>query len=62
MRAIPALAVCMRQEIEGSEAHIDSERRVVDLLVEMIECADFVVLNKTDRVREVLNLCFVPLL
>ena len=41
--------------MEGGEAHIDSQRRVVDLLVEMIECADFVVLNKTDRVPEVLS-------
>jgi G3E family GTPase len=31
----------------------EGERRVVDLLVEMIECADYVVLNKTDRVPEV---------
>mmetsp|Transcript_36548 Transcript_36548/g.91927 ORF Transcript_36548/g.91927 Transcript_36548/m.91927 type:complete len:374 (-) Transcript_36548:46-1167(-) len=33
---------------DGDEAEADSERKVVDLLVEQVECADYVVLNKTD--------------
>lgn len=28
---------------------VDSERKVVDLLVEQIECADFIILNKKDK-------------
>lgn len=27
----------------------DSQRKVVDLLVEQVECADFLILNKMDR-------------
>ena len=33
----------------GEQEAIDSERKVVDLLVEQIECADFIVLNKKDK-------------
>ena len=45
------LQLVMNETVEPSqEVCIDSNRRVVDLLVEMIECADYVVLNKTDRV------------
>jgi G3E family GTPase len=51
IKDIPNL-VLTPKDIQGGEAHIDSERRVVDLLVEMVECADYVVLNKTDRVPE----------
>ncbi|EKX54518.1 hypothetical protein GUITHDRAFT_99995 [Guillardia theta CCMP2712] len=39
----------MKNDPSG-EQHIDSTRRIVDLLVEMIECADFLILNKCDRV------------
>ena len=31
---------------EDEEENIDSERKVVDLLVEQIECADHIIMNK----------------
>jgi len=34
---------------ETDESEIDNERKVVDLLVEQVECADTLVLNKMDR-------------
>lgn len=34
---------------EDEEENIDSERKVVDLLVEQIECADHIIMNKRDR-------------
>jgi len=51
IKQVPDL-VMTEKEKQSTDAHIDSERRVVDLLVEMIECADYVILNKTDRVSE----------
>ena len=36
----------------GEQESIDSERKVVDLLVEQMECADFIVLNKKDKCSE----------
>ena len=48
------LCVCGYTMVFMYNAHleqeaIDSERKVVDLLVEQIECADFIVLNKKDK-------------
>jgi G3E family GTPase len=35
---------------EGDDPEeLDSERKVVDLLVEQMECADYIVLNKKDK-------------
>jgi G3E family GTPase len=39
---------------DGEEAgeHAEMSRRIVDLLVEMVECADVVLLNKADRLAQ----------
>ena len=39
-----------RKSHASTEVHIHTDRRVVDLLVEMLECADCVILNKSDRI------------
>ena len=40
------------QTEEKEEEHIEMTRKVVDLLVEMVECCDIILLNKTDRLEE----------
>ena len=37
---------------EEDHEHESSKRRIVDLLIEMLEVADYVVLNKSDRLSE----------